>query len=305
VSNKDLSIIIVNYNTKDFLKNCLNSIIKNTQGINYEIIVVDNASSDGSLEMLKRNFSEVKLIVNKENLGFAKANNYGIKIAEGKYILLLNSDTLILDNCLYNILKFANSIHNGSVIGCKILNMDKSLQWTCYYAPNLLTELIFFTIQIIKDIWDPMTFWKYMKYWDHKKIKDVDCISGCFLWIGREVFDKVGMLDENFFLYYEDSEFCFRVRKKSNYKIYYFPYSEIVHLKGISSKLNDINTIAMSHCYKAGEYYLNKCYGDKTKKIFKKTCLYVWNLEIFIFSLFKFIDKFRKKIVLLKELRKI
>lgn len=303
MGKKELSIIIVNYNTKDLLRNCLSSVINNTNGVDYEIIFVDNASSDGSVEKIKAEFPSVKIISNKENVGFSCANNQGIKAAQGKNILLLNSDTLINDNCLYKTLQFVQTTSDAGVIGCKVLNHDMTLQYTCYHAPNFFTELIFFTKEIVKGGLDPVTHWKYMRYWNHQQIKEVDCIAGCFLWVKREVFNEAGLLDKNIFMYYEDSDFCRRVKKNSDYKIYYYPEAEIVHLKGKSRDITNNNSLKF--CFQSFVYYLDKWYGKFSGNFFILLCAIIWRVEIFIFSFFGSNEKFMKKIVMLKELLSI
>jgi len=296
----DLSIIIVNYNTRIHLRNCLNSIVENTKGVDYEIILVDNASSDGSVAMLQQEFPFVRVIENTQNLGFAKANNLGIRVSQGEYILLLNSDTIVLDGCLAEVLRFAKENKDAGIIGCKVLNPDKTLQFSCYYQPNIFTELCFFTKTIIKDFWDPIGYFKYMKYWDHNQIRKVDCVSGCFFWLKRELIEQVGLLDETFFMYYEDSEFCRRVRLNSNYKIYYYPEAKIIHLKGKSSEFNNLETL--KYCYKSATYYLQKCFGEKIKKIFSNICNLIWELELIIFLALRFNTKCKKKATMLKSL---
>ena len=301
----DLSIIIVNYNTKAHLRNCLNSIVENTKDVDYEIILVDNASSDGSVMMLQQEFPFVGVIENTQNLGFAKANNQGIRISQGEYILLLNSDTVVLNGCLAEVLRFARENKNAGIIGCKVLNPDKTLQFSCYHQPNLLTELCFFTKTIIKDFWDPISYFKYMKYWDHNQIREVDCVSGCFFWLKRELIEQVGLLDETFFMYYEDAEFCVRIRRKSNFKIYYYPYAEVIHLQGASTSVDNYNCVSLEHCYKGAKYYLKKCYSQRVVRSFRLLNNLIWRLETAIFLLFKFNEKFNKKLFLLKKLQDI
>lgn len=296
----DLSIIIISYNTEDILRDCLSSVITNTHDLDYEIIVIDNASSDGSVEMLRKEFPSVKIICNRENLGFAKANNQGIRIAKADNVLLLNSDTIVFDDCLSKISVFIKRRSDIGLLGCKVLNRDKTLQHSCYHTPNFLTELVFFTKGIIKDIWDPFTYFKYMKYYDHEQLKEVDCIAGCFLWVRKTVFDRVGCLDENFFMYYEDSEFCWRVRTNSKFKIYYFPESAIVHFGRMSA--DNLNYSTLKYLFKSGKYFLRKRYGNKTERNFDLLCKLIWKFEILFFSLVKFSRKFNKKILLLKEM---
>ncbi len=302
MNRKELSIIIVNFNTRILLRDCLLSIVENTQNVNYEVVVVDNASSDGSREMIENEFRWVRFLRNKKNVGFSKANNQGIQIALGENILLLNSDTLILGNCLFQVLSFMKSRADAGIVGCKVLNHDKTLQLSCYHFPNLLTEVVFFTKGVIKNIWDPVTWYKYMRYWDHKKIKEVDCVSGCFFLVKRSVFDTIGLLDENSFMYYEDSEFCKRLRTKTDYKIYYYPYAEIIHLQGASLKKTSTNYVSLQYSYKTAKYYLNKCYGKRIEKIFTVLCKSIWRMELFFFSALQFEKRFHKKALMLREL---
>ncbi len=294
-----LSIIVVNFNTKELLINCLNSIYRNTSGIEFEVIVVDNASSDESVDALSKKYPQVRVIANKENTGFATANNQGIKIARGKYVLLLNSDTIVLGDCLRKVCDFMEQASNAGVVGCKTLNTDRTLQYSCYHDPNFLTELLFFTKGIIKGFWDPFTHYKYMKYWDHNATREVDCVSGCFLGIRKTVFDKIGLLDENFFMYYEDSEFCRRVKKETNFKVFYYPEAEIIHHKGMSINMDNFDTL--QHCYQSARYYFRKCYGKMIEVFFNFSCKFVWRLEILVFSFLKGNKKFTRKLCMLKE----
>ena len=134
----DVSIIIVNWNTCDVLRNCLASIYDNTEGFEFELIVIDNMSSDNSVSMIKATFPQVELIENSENRGFAAANNQGIATAKGRYILLLNSDTVILDNAISKTINFADNHPDAAVIGCRVLNPDRTLQPTCFVFPSVL-----------------------------------------------------------------------------------------------------------------------------------------------------------------------
>lgn len=298
-----LSIIIVNYNTKELTKKCIDSIIRNTQGIAYEIIVVDNASRDGSVDYLRGTFLTIQLIENKENFGFAKANNQGIKEAKGQNILLLNSDTIVLNDCIVKSLNFIKSRNDAGIVGCKVLNSDYSMQYSCFHYPTMLSELIFITKTIIKDFWDPVTYYKYMRYWDHKTVKKVDCISGCFMMIKEEVFRQVGLIDENFFMYYEETEFCLRVKKFSDFKIYYFPESEIIHFSGKSAE--GIGYDALKYTYKSMIYYLRKKYGVQSVRCFNFLCFNIWFIERIIFLCLSFIPNFKKKYEMLAYLDKI
>jgi GT2 family glycosyltransferase len=296
----DLSIIIVSYNTRNILRDCLLSVIKETHTITYEIIVVDNNSHDGSVAMLMQDFPHIKVIANTENAGFARANNQGIKLAKGKYILLLNSDTLVMENCLSKVFEFAQMTPQAGLIGCRVNNQDTSLQYSCWHQPSFFSELIFFTKTILKDFWDPWTYFKFMKYWDHQSIQQVDCLSGCFLWIHREVLDKIGLLDEDFFMYYEDFEFCFRVKQATDFKILYYPAASIIHLGQMSA--NPANFTFIKSCFQSVILYFRKTERCTQARIFPYCCRLIWRIEATILFILRFQGSCRRKYTLLKEL---
>ena len=216
----DLSVIIVNWNTKKLLLECLDSVDKQTQGINYEIIVVDNGSTDGSMEAIRNTQYEIRnliIIENKKNLGFAKANNQGIKVAQGKYILLLNTDTKIVDNALKKLIDFADSKSNLGVVGPKLLNRDGSAQPST--AP-------FFTLANAF-LW--LFTGDHFLYSSPKSASRTDWVMGSAFLVKRGVIDKVGFLDEKFFMYVEEQEWCYRI-KKAGFEVWFYPGAEIYHL---------------------------------------------------------------------------
>ncbi len=280
----NLSIIIVNYNTKELTKQCIESIIKTAVDFSYEIILIDNASNDGSLPMLQNEFPQIKFIRNRKNIGFAKANNQGIKVSHGDFILLLNSDTIVLEGCLRKTLDFFCDYPKAEIVGCQVLNNDGSMQYSCSHFPNILTEIILFTKNILKYFWDPVTYYRYMHYLKPDKIRSVDAVSGCFLCAKRETFNKIGLLDEHFFMYYEDTEFCLRAKKNGIYT-FYFPEAKIIHLHG---KSNDkLSYATLQHCYKSAQYYFCKTIGAKSGLLFKNLCVFLWGLELFFLRKFK------------------
>ncbi len=235
METKDLSVIIVNFNTKALLKDCLNSLIENTRGITYEIIIVDNASSDGSIEMLKNNFPHVKLIANKENLGFAPANNQAAETAKGRFILLLNSDTILKEGDIRDMFKLFEEDKNLGAAGAKVLNEDGSPQASCYRFPNLFAEYLNYTF--LRIIFIPNYIYSHNRYLkgSFNKIKKVDCLTGCFLLTKKEIIEKTGLFDGEYFMYYEDFDFCYKLRK-NNLKCLYYPYFKIIHYGGRSQK---------------------------------------------------------------------
>lgn len=230
----NVSIIVVNWNTKSLLRDCLTSVYQQSLDIDYEIIVVDNASTDGSKEMIRNDFPEVVLIENTQNRGFAAANNQGIAVAKGEYVLLLNSDTIVLDNCITNIVSFADIHPRAGVIGCRVLNSDRTLQPTCFMFPSILNLLL--SSSYLYKIFPKNRFFgrEQMTWWNADDVREVDVVKGCFMLIRREAIEKVGILDENFFMYAEETDWCYRF-KKCGWKVMFTPVGEIIHYGGQST----------------------------------------------------------------------
>lgn len=256
----ELSIIIVNYNVKEFLENALISIKRALEGISAEIFVVDNASEDGSVEMIRQKFPEVKLIANDKNLGFAKANNQALKLAQGKYILLINPDTVVQEDTFKVLISFLKSHPDCGMVGCKILNPDGTLQLAC--RRGFPTPWVAFTKMVGLSSLFPKSkiFAKYnLTYLDPDQVTEVDAVSGSFMMIRREVYEQVGGFDEDFFMYGEDLDWCYRI-KKAGWKIYYVPYTQIIHFKGESTKRSSIDEIRVF--YDAMKIFVKKHYKE-------------------------------------------
>jgi hypothetical protein len=231
----DLSICIVNWNVKDLLKACLGSIYANTKDISFEVIIVDNNSSDESVRMIKSDFPQVKLIENKTNAGFTKANNQAIKISQGRNIMLLNPDTEVTDNALNRMIRFLDSRRDCGALGCKLLNTDGSLQRSCRTFPTL--EVMLYGA-IFLDFLFPKSrlFGKYfMTWWDFNETREVDQPMGSALMIKKDVLDKVGLFDENIFIWFDEVDLCYRI-KKAGFKIYFTPEAQIKHYLSQSFK---------------------------------------------------------------------
>ncbi len=224
----DLSIIIVNYNTKDLTLACIDSILRSNPRVGYEIILIDNGSTDGSAEYFdKIRGSKIRLILHKKNLGFSKANNSGIQKALGRFILLLNSDTEVTRGSIDALYDFALHTPGVGLVGPKLLNLDKSTQASVFRLPTLK--------RAIKQYWfgHKGIFDKYVP--ESQKPIEVEAIVAAVMLITPIARRKAGMLDERYFMYFEDLEFCRRVTK-AGLKIYYLPSVEIYHHHGASSK---------------------------------------------------------------------
>lgn len=232
-----VSIAIVNWNTRDLLEACLGSIFKETTAFPVEVIVVDNNSNDGSCEMVKKIFKQVTLIENPENLGFARGTNQGLQSARGEYALMLNSDTVILDGAIEKTVAFADSHPEAAGIGCKLVYPDGRFQNSCFRLPNLfgtVMESVFLAHSFKRSY---ILNWNRYGCRDHdwKTYREVDCVMGSFVLLRRSILEDVGLLDNDYFMYGEETDLCYRI-KKAGWKIYYYPDATIVHVHGGSQK---------------------------------------------------------------------
>lgn len=232
----DVSIVIVSWNTRDILRDSLKSVYQQTDAISFEVIVVDNASSDGSASMVREEFPQVMLIPNTENRGFAAANNQAFERTRGRYVLMLNPDTIILDHAIVRTVRYAEEHAEAGVIGCRVFWPDMTHQNSCFRFHSLgqiaLSSLAFFRMHRFFR-WSILHPDRYLNR-DFSLEQDVDVVAGCFFLIPRRVLSEVGTLDEKFFMYGEEAEFCYRVHR-AGWKIRYFPGARIVHLYGGSS----------------------------------------------------------------------
>lgn len=241
----DLSIVIVSFNTRQLLNKCLDSIVRHTKEINYEIIVVDNASSDGSVEKIKQIKSktkDLKCIFNKKNIGFAAANNQGIKMSQGRYILLLNSDTRLIEDSLSKMINFMEREKGVGISSCMLLNPDESIQATGGYFPGITRLFLWSTflddlpfVASVFESYHPHTPKFLTRSAFYKKAHQQDWVTGAFFLIKKEVVGDIGLLDEKFFMYVEEIDYCFRAKKKG-WEVWYVPDTAIIHIGGASSK---------------------------------------------------------------------
>ncbi len=240
-----LSVIIVNYNVRAFLENALVSVCKAMSGIEGEVIVVDNASDDGSVEMVRQKFPAVRLFVNEKNLGFAAANNIGMKGSSGDFLLLLNPDTIVQEDTLLVMMDFLDRNQDVGLAGCKILNPDGTLQLACRRSFPIpwvaFTKIIGLSTLFPKS----RIFSRYnLEYLNPDESYEVDAVSGSFMFLRRTVLEKVGGLDEQFFMYGEDLDWSYRI-KRAGWRVYYVHATQIVHYKGQSVRRSDIDEVKL------------------------------------------------------------
>jgi GT2 family glycosyltransferase len=269
-----LSIVIVSYNTKEILRNCINSIYENAGNLNFELLVVDNNSSDGSSEMVEKEFEKVILIKNEENLGFSKANNIGVKKTNGKYVLFLNSDTLMGENTLSHMVSFMDKHKKAGAATCMVNLKNGKLDDASHRGfPTPWNSFSHFS-GLSKIFGKTKLFGGYnLGYMDLNNVHQVDSLAGAFMIVRREAGEEVGWWDEDYFFYGEDLDFCYELKKKG-WEIYFVPEVSIVHLKGVSGGIKDISKDlskaddttkkkAREERFKAMEIFYKKHYMDK------------------------------------------
>jgi GT2 family glycosyltransferase len=226
----DLSIIIVNWNTKEFLLPCVRSIFENEQRMGWEVVVVDNGSKDGSADEIRETFPFVNLIENERNLGFSKAINQGLQKASGRYALLLNPDIQVKDGAIERLVSFMDAHSDVGVAGAQLLNSDGSKQNSIANFPSLATELL--NKSLLR--------WLFPKKFPGKEIRysgpvEVDSVIGACMMVRRDALDWVGLLDEDYFLFLEETDWCYRM-KRAGWKIYHVPQAEVYHFQGKSAE---------------------------------------------------------------------
>lgn len=227
----DVTVIIVNWNTRGLLFNCLKSLKENAGDVDYEVIVVDNNSSDGSPDMVRKEYPEVQLIVNDENIGFAAANNKAIPIAEGRYVLLLNSDTIITDKVVEKTVAYADENIEAAAVGCQIRRDPETVQMTCFRFPSVLNVFLtaFGFSRTFKN--NRVLGREWMLWWKRDSERQVDVVSGMYMLVRKKAIEDVGLMDDSFFFYYEETDWCYRFRQ-AGWKALFYPHASIIHVGG-------------------------------------------------------------------------
>lgn len=262
----DISVIIVNFNVKFFLEQCLHSVNRSINELKAEIIVVDNNSVDGSCQMVREKFPLVKLIANQENLGFSKANNQGIDISQGKYILILNPDTIVQEDTLLKCFTFMEQHPKAGSLGVKMI--DGKGNFLPESKRSLPTPLVaFYKIFGLSALFPrSRIFGRYhLGYLDKNKTHSIEILPGAFMFIRKSVLNEIGLLDESFFMYGEDIDLSYRILL-AGYENYYFPETTIIHYKGESTKKQSINYVVVF--YKAMIIFARKHFSLKNARLF-------------------------------------
>jgi len=269
----DLSVIIVNWNTRDMLAECIDSIEQTTPDLSLEIIVVDNNSSDGSQAMVREKYPHVRLIANQDNVGFAKANNQAMRVAEGRYFLLWNSDAFVppypmkkdapKGTAIQTLLRLAEAHPKAGMVGAQLRNADSSFQASYTPFPNFWQEFLILSGlgRQIYARWYPSRAAE-----EEKGARVVDYVEGACMLVRRETFQEVGGLDEGYFMYAEEVDWCFAMQKKG-WQVWYEPAAIVVHLGGASS--SGRRTRREGDLYRSRVRFFRKHYGDTQAELLK------------------------------------
>ena len=276
-----LSVIIVNYKVKHYLEQCLRSVAEASRGIAVEVIVVDNASGDGSVEYLRERFPDVTIIASEENLGFARANNLAIRNSHGQYVLLLNPDTIVAEDTFRDFISFMDSTPDAGGCGAYMLHTDGS------FAPEsrrgLPTPFVAFCkMSGLASLFPKSrTFGRYyMRYLSENEVNRIEIMSGAFMFLRRDALDKAGLLDEDFFMYGEDIDLSYRILK-AGYNNYFLP-SRILHYKGestVKSSYRYVHTF-----YRAMELFFNKHYAHYSILLSLPIKLAIWGRAMLAYA---------------------
>ena len=269
----DISVVIVNWNTQDLLAQCLQSLYDTTSDLDFETIVVDNASTDGSVEMVRHEFPQVRLIQNTDNVGFARANNQAMAISQGRYVLLFNSDAIAMPGTTQSLVSLADAEPRAGIVGAQLLNPDGSFQASHTPFPTLWQEFLILTGlgRLLRGRWYPSRGPE-----EDRGPQVVDYVEGACMLVRQESFEDVGGLDEGYFMYAEEVDWCYAMRRKG-WQVWYQPAAKVIHLGGGSS--HSRRPQREGDLYRSRVQFFRKHYGDRAARLLK--------LQIYSFTAIK------------------
>lgn len=270
MSAPDISIIIVTWNVREMLRRALRCIYATVRRASFEVLVVDNASADGSATMVCAEFSQVTLIANRENLGFGRANNQAAALARGRYLLLLNPDAFVHEGAIDEMVAFMDAHPEAGASGCRLRYEDGSLQSSVTAFPTLLTEL-WTTLGLDRVFSRHPIFGQYMVHHEQLDyVQEVDSLMGAFLMLRRDVIAQVGLFDERFFMYSEEVDLCYRLRR-AGWRNYFVPQAEATHVWGGSAW--QIQGESFLRIFRSRVQFFRKHYGDWSVLAYKGVLL--------------------------------
>jgi GT2 family glycosyltransferase len=259
-SELDVSVVIVSWNTRDILRGCIRSIFEQTREASFEVFVIDNNSHDGSVEMVRAEFPEVKLIANAENRGFAAGCNQGMRAASARFTLLLNPDTIILDDAISRCVKYADLHPDVGVVGCQVFDDENRISPTGFSFPSPLTE--FLALSGLSRAFPRSRLFgrPELSWWDRKTEQDVDVVTGMFMLVRRGAIAEVGLMDESYFVYSEEADWCYRFAR-AGWRRVFIPSARIVHLDGGAKSTSQAPTKMFVQKQKSSMIYHRKNLG--------------------------------------------
>lgn len=274
----DLSVIIVNWNTREMLRQCLDSLIRNLTGLNHEVFVVDNGSTDGSPEMVAQQFPDVHLIVNKENVGFSRANNQAILRSSGKYILLLNSDAFVQDDSIQKMCSILDDNPQIGIAGANLIYPDGSPQVSHGPLPTLMIESLrlFGLDKLLSSQREDHLTGKYV---------ETGTVEGACLLVRRKTINEIGMMDEDFFFFNEEVDLCYRAHLHG-WKVVYIPDTRIVHIRGGSTGIVPHRVLLL---YRGKLQYFEKHFGQKTRAKLYRMIILATKIKIIVYGFLRLI----------------
>jgi len=276
----DLSIIIINWNSVEYLKKCLHSIYSRTNNLSFEVIVVDNASHDGCDEFIRNEFLQVKFIQSDENIGFARANNLGYEYSSGRNLLFLNPDTEIFDSAINIMFSYLELLPDAGAVGCKLLNSDLSIQTSCIQPfPTILNQAL--AAEHLRLRFPKLKLWGIKPlFFNSGNPEEVEVISGACIMVKKKIFEQVGMFSEDYFMYSEDVDLCYKIQQ-SGYKSFYISNASVVHHGSGSSRKEQNNYFSILLMRESRMKFFRKTRG----KIYAN----LYRLSIIVVSLFRLI----------------
>jgi len=289
-SKIEVSIVIVSFNTRELTRQCLESVEKYAAGIPHEVFVIDNASTDGSADMVTGKFPWVHLIRMTENKGFAGGNIPGMKKAQGRYVLLLNSDAFLAEMVLKNTISYLDQNPKIGILGCKLTNPDGSMQPSARMLPSPLNKVLHITGLAAR--FPKSRFFGRVDYtwWDHSEPRSVGWVVGAFFIIRQETIHDIGFLDDHYFLYFEEIDYCLTARR-AGWDVVFYPYAEVVHLGGqstvkvpgkVSAKGKQMISIRITSEFR----YYRKMFGW-FRVLISASIEFFWNMLVYVKNLLK------------------
>lgn len=236
----DVSVVIVNWNTRDMLRDCLRSVYEQTRDIAFEVIVVDNASKDGSTAMVRAEYPQTVVIENRENRGFASANNQAMASCRGRYVLLLNPDTIVLDGAVQKTVVYADAHPDAGIVGCQVWENESVIQQTCARFPSVWSTFVQAVGLYRLFPWSCWVGRERLPDWNRDTEREVDVVSGMYMLVRREAIEAVGMMDEDYFVYAEETDWCWRFWK-AGWRCVFTPVARIIHRDGGSKSTEQVS----------------------------------------------------------------